>query len=731
MFSKVNLRKFISVCIAMLLILAALPIQSFAASNPWDQYTQYIPSETPVTKRHLRGAWISTVINLDWPSVEARSIENDKERIQKMKQELIGILDKTVEMNMNAVFFQVSPEGDAFYKSEIVNWSRYLTGTFGKDPGFDPLAFAIEEAHKRNLELHAWFNPYRISMNTNDATIQSLNINKSVFKEHPDWIRTAMSRFVIDPGIPDAREWVAKRVMEVVKNYDVDGIHFDDYFYYESYMGELGDQDTFMKYNEGQFSTIGDWRRNNTYLLVKELSNQIRTTKPWVKFGVSPAAVWGNKKDGHPSGSNTSAGIPNYDRSFADTKKWVEEEIIDYIAPQIYFTFANPSAPYGEVASWWSEVIRGRNVHFYVGQALYKINDNADQYFQGNNAVEEFIRQLKFNVVKPEIMGSIMFRFRNFSDDNKQNVVNRMKEDLWLTKTLVPVMPWKGGQAPQKPTQGRIEVFSEGTKLSWVNKDAKTAYYAIYRINKDSKIDIHSDESAVKLIGTVRKSDKAIQEFIDKEVTNPDKVAYAVTALDRLHNESRELIISKNQSTYFTDVHDQYAWAIKAIDNLYERGIVKGIGDGKFAPQNNVTRADFLIMVMKSYDVALDPHITDNFADADNKYYTEYLGTAKRLGLVSGVGNDLYLPEAAITRQDMLVILYRVLDKLGQLPATGSANKSLEEFNDTGDIADYAIKAMKLFVEAGIVQGDGTNLMPRTTTTRAETAQVLYNLFSK
>lgn len=535
-----NLKKYITFSLAaILLVITVSAANSFAASMNWYKYVQYIPDETPVTKRHLRGAWISTVINLDWPSVEAKEIENDEARIQKTKDELIAILDRSVEMNMNAVFFQVSPEGDAFYKSDIVNWSRYLTGTYGKNPGFDPLAFAIEEAHKRNLELHAWFNPYRVSMNTTDATIESLNIDKSVYQEHPEWIRTVKSRFVVDPGIPEAREWVKQRVMEVVNNYDVDGIHFDDYFYYESYIGELKDSETYRKYNFGQFSNLGDWRRNNTYLLVKEISNEIRTAKPWVKFGVSPAGIWGNKKDGHVNGSNTNAGLPNYDKSFADTKKWVEEEIIDYIAPQVYFTFENSSAPYGEVASWWSDVIRGRNVHLYMGQALYKINDSYDQYFNGDHTLEEFPRQLKFNVMKPEVMGSIMFRFQNFNDTNKQQVVNMMKDDLWATKTLVPVMPWKGGQTPQKPMDGKIEDLYYGKKLSWVDEDENTAYYAIYRMKK-SQFGV-VDENSVELIATVRKSDHSTQEFIDYGSFG-EKV-YMVTALDRLHHESQELII--------------------------------------------------------------------------------------------------------------------------------------------------------------------------------------------
>lgn len=727
-----SFNKIIILSLAIVLILGSLPIDSFVLSKAENSHKVYASSPFPIAKRHLRGAWISTTLNLDWPSTEAKNIKNDSERIQRTKNELIYILDKAVEMNMNTVFLQVSPEGDAFYKSNLVPWSRYLTGSFGKDPGFDPLAFAVEEAHKRNLEIHAWFNPYRISMYTDKATVESLNIEKSVFKEHPDWIRTAYDRFVVDPGIPAAREWVKKRVMEVVENYDIDGVHFDDYFYHEKYAGELDDQDTFKKYNNGNFSNIGDWRRNNTYLLIKELSNEISRTNPWVKFGVSPAAVWGNKKDGHANGSDTHAGVPNYDRSFADTKKWVEEEIIDYIAPQVYFSFANPYVPYGEIVNWWSNVVKGKNVHLYIGQALYKVNDDSDIYFNNNKAVEEFVRQHGFNIGKAEVMGSIMFRFRNFYDANKQQVVNKMQKDLWSTKALIPIMDWKGGKAPQNPIEGKIESLSQGNRLSWIDKDENTAYYAIYSTNKGNSIDIDSNRSAIELIATVRKSNKNTQEFIDKTSNKANDVVYAVTALDRLHHESKELILGIEQSNYFYDVNRGQAWAIEAIDYLYEEGIINGIGYSKFAPSNNISRADFLIMLMNSFGIEPDSHVVDNFSDAGNRYYTKYLGTAKRLGLVLGVGNNLYLPERNITRQDMFVVLYRVLDKLEKLsPNMEDGQKKFEEFSDIDEIDAYAIEALKSFVNAGIVRGNNNKLKPKAMATRAESAQVLYNIISK
>ena len=728
MLSKSSYSKFMIFFLAMVLVLVALPTYSFAISNPWDPYKEYM--QNSIAKRQLRGAWISTTLNLDWPSTETININNDKERIERTKNELIAILDKAVDMNMNAVFLQVSPEGDAFYKSDIVPWSRYLTGTFGKDPGFDPLAFAVEQAHKRNLEIHAWFNPYRVSMNTNSATIESLNIEKSVYREHPDWIRTAYDRFVVDPGIPEARKWVKDRVMEVVKKYDIDGIHFDDYFYHEKYIGELDDDNTFNKYNLENFSDKEDWRRNNTYLLIKEISQEIRKAKPWVKFGISPAAVWRNKQDDE-RGSNTRAGVPNYDRSFADTKKWVEEEIIDYIAPQVYFSFANPYVPYGEIASWWSNIIKDKNVHLYIGQALYKVNDDEDIYFKNNLAIEEFARQHKFNTGKTEVMGSIMFRFKNFYDANKQDVVNTIKNSLWSTKALVPVMDWKGGQAPARPTDGRIEALSYGNKLSWIDNDENTSYYAIYRTNKGNILDINSNRAAIELIATVNKSNKKVQEFIDRTNSNLDDVVYAVTALDRLHHESKELIIGTGQSNYFYDVNRGQAWAIEAVDSLHEKDIINGVGHGKFAPKRNITRADFLIIVMNSFGIKADTHVTNNFSDAGNRYYTKYLGTAKNIGLVLGVGNNLFLPEKNMSRQDMFVVLYRVLDKLGKLPEYVELAKKFEDFSDIGEISDYAVEAIKYLVEAGLVQGNGSKLKPKAMATRAEAAQVIYNIISK
>ena len=703
----------------------SIPINVIAAA--WDPYLQYIPSYTPVTKSHLRGTWISTVVNLDWPSAKTKNISDDAQRIQKTKEELIRLLDKAVATNMNAVFLQVRSTSDALYKSELVPWSRYLTGTFGKDPGFDPLQFAIDEAHRRNLELHAWFNPYRVSMDTSDSTKASLNIAKSVYKEHPDWIKTANNRFVIDPGIPAARQWVEACVMEVVNNYDIDGIHFDDYFYYEAVANEMGDDTTYQKYNYGQFTKKADWRRNNTYLLIKELSTKITSAKRWVKFGVSPSAIWRNKKD-DPAGSNTNSSYTNFDKCYADTKKWIDEEIIDYICPQIYFTYANPAAPYGELVTWWANTVKGKNVHLYIGQALYRINEGSstnDKDFSIENGVPEITRQIKQNTTMPNVSGSVMFRSDYLFYSSIQPVVSALQNDLWFTKALVPVMPWKGGQAPAMPQSGSISAISNGTKLTWIDNTSATTYFAVYRYSNSEAINISSNDSARKLIAIIRKTNNGAQQFIDKTRSDPNGVVYAVTAFDRLHNESTPLKISY-KSKYFNDVGQNIAWAIDHIDKLYENNIVTGDGKGNFLPNNNTTRGDFMLMLMRT--LKLDSDFSDNFSDVPkSSYYYNAIGAAKALGITSGTGRNIFSPKSNISRQDMMVQVYKAL-KIAGIQLEAADISELNKYSDAAQISDYAKEAIACLTKSGLVSGSGNTINPKGLTTRAEIAAILAKL---
>lgn len=379
---------------------------------------------------HLRASWITTVLQLDWPK---SSPIFTADRIATQKKELIVILDEAVNMGMNAIIFQVKPNADAFYRSNILPWSTYLTGTLGKDPGYDPLDFIIKEAHKRNLKLHAWLNPYRVSMDTSKETIHMLENTppeapKSVYSCHQDWIGIDWDRFVLDPGIPAVRFWIEEVVTELVSNYDIDGIHFDDYFYAESTDSLLNDEKTYLAYGTA-FSNKADWRRNNTYLLIKQLSKKIKALKPHVEFGISPAGVWRNKKD-DLNGSDTQVGHPNYDAAYADTRRWVQEELIDYIAPQIYWPLARKVASYDVIAKWWANVVRPTKTRLYIGMALYKVGkyDALEPDWSIDSGVPEIKRQLDLNESIPEIQGSILFRQGSLQEPEIQKVAEYIQK---------------------------------------------------------------------------------------------------------------------------------------------------------------------------------------------------------------------------------------------------------------------------------------------------------------
>jgi len=728
---KRNYLRFMVILLSLIAIVAIFSVAvftDFVSVNLYAQNEEIINEQKSIAaNRHLRGAWISTVVNIDWPSPETKKIADDTERIKKSKSEMIAILDRAVELKLNAVFFQVSPEADAFYKSNIVPWSRYLTGTFGKDPGFDPLQFVIDEAHKRNLELHAWFNPYRVSMGTSDAIKTSLNIDKSVYKQHPEWIKTASNRFVVDPGMPEARQWVCDRVMEVVNNYDVDGVHFDDYFYYEEKFGELNDTETFKKYNSGGFSNIGDWRRNNTYLLVSELSKKIRQTKSWVKFGISPSGVWGNKSE-LPGGSNTSTTYTNYGTCFADTKKWVEQELIDYIAPQLYYSYATKRAPYGEVSSWWANLCKNKKVHLYIGVALYKVNDDPDENFKGDKAVSEITTQLKSNMETAGIKGSILFTFHDFNDNSKKTVVDSVTNNVWNKNTLIPVMYWKGGAVPKDPENLKAEKVSGGTKLSWTNGDTNTCYFAVYRFLGDITPDNIIKNAACELVTTIRKDGKNDYSFVDKFMQTGRSVFYVVTSLDRLHNESKGSLVIASMSKYFLDVGTDYWWAFEAIDRLYEKEVVNGVGNNKFEPGRNTKRGDFIVMSVRGFKLSCE--FSENFKDVPkSSYYYNHIGIAKALGVAKGNGT-VFEPEKSITREDIVVLLSRVLSVSG-VKLESSDAEYIKSYSDASQISDYAKDEVALFVKHGFIVGTDNKINPKQPATRAEIAVILDRIMNK
>lgn len=380
----------------------------------------------------LRGVWLATVSRLDWPPVASINASSAAARISQQQKALTDKLDKLKSLGVNAVFFQVKPDGTALWASKILPWSDMLTGEIGKDPGYDPLQFMLDEAHKRGMKVHAWLNPYRVSVNTKASTVAELNRTlslhpASVYVLHKEWIRTAGDRFVLDPGIPEARDWITSIVAEVVARYPVDGVQFDDYFYAESAGSMLNDSQTFRTYGQG-FASKADWRRHNTQQLIEQVSRTIKQLKPDVEFGVSPAGVWRNLS--HDAAGSDTRGAAAYDEAYADTRRWVQQGLLDYIAPQLYWPFARQAARYDVLAKWWADVVKPTHTRLYIGIALYKVGEpskNEPDWMIGGG-VPELKKQLDLNEAVPQINGTILFRENYLNQMQTQEAVNYLRE---------------------------------------------------------------------------------------------------------------------------------------------------------------------------------------------------------------------------------------------------------------------------------------------------------------
>ncbi len=487
--------------------------------------TVTIPSETPVVKHELRAAWIASVVNIDWPSKPGLSV-------MQQKSEFIKLLDDLQDMGMNAVVMQIKPTADAFYPSQYGPWSKYLTGVQGQDPGYDPLAFMVEEAHKRNLEFHAWFNPYRITMPGAGSTDINSLADSHPAKKHPDWVVTYGQQLYYNPGIPEAQKFIIDGIMEVVKNYDIDAVHMDDYFYPYKIAGvDFPDQATYETYGADKFANKDDWRRDNVNNLVKNINEAIKAEKPYVKFGISPFGVWRNiAKD--PTGSNTTAGQTNYDDLYADTREWINKGYIDYITPQIYWNIGFEPAAYDILLDWWVNEVRGKNVDLYIGQADYKINANNSAWANP----EEMPNQIKLNRTYPEVDGSMHFSLKDLNK-NPLGIKDRFINDLYKYKALIPSMPWIDDQAPKAPKLRDAQKTEQGIALTVEDhkSNADVSYYAVYRFDGKKKGSI---EDATKLLTTVRKTE-AEQVFVDETADPSKEYTYVITSVDRTHNESK------------------------------------------------------------------------------------------------------------------------------------------------------------------------------------------------
>jgi uncharacterized lipoprotein YddW (UPF0748 family) len=485
-------------------------------------------------KHEMRAAWIASVENIDWPSAPGLSIA-------QQKSEFIALLDDVKKMGMNAVVVQIKPTADAFYPSQYAPWSKYLAGVQGKDPGYDPLAFMVKEAHKRNLEFHAWFNPYRITMPAADghaATLDDLNnlAPNHPARRHPDWVVPYGKQLYFNPGIPEVQQFIVDEVMEVVKKYDIDAVHMDDYFYPYRIAGQdFPDQATYEKYGAKSFANKDDWRRDNVTKLIKGLHASIKAVKPYVKFGISPFGVWRNSTV-DPTGSNTLAGQTNYDDLFADTREWINQGYLDYITPQIYWNIGFNLAAYDILVNWWANEVKGKNIDLYIGQADYKINVLGYGAAWGNP--EEMPNQIALNRTIPAVKGSMHFSI-SVLNRNPLGIKDRFSNDVYKTKALIPAMPWIDHIAPKKPKLDYAKQTKKGIRLvmSSHSKANDVAYYVIYRFDGRKK---GTTEDAANLLDTVRKTRNDETVYTDPAAESDRTYTYVITACDRTHNESGE-----------------------------------------------------------------------------------------------------------------------------------------------------------------------------------------------
>lgn len=402
-----------------------------------------VSAQTTKSNKEMRAAWISTVYNIDWPST--------KNNESKQKQEYINLLDKLQSTGINTVVVQVRPKSDAIYKSTINTWSEYLTGVQGKDPGYDPLPFLIEEAHKRGMEFHAWFNPYRITMA--DESLTKLPANHPAIK-NPGWVVKHGNKYYYNPGLPEVKKYIVDSVMEVVNKYDIDGVHFDDYFYPGV---SFDDADAYSKYGNGV--NIDDWRRENVNDLLRQVKAAVKASKPNVVFGVSPAGIWRNKSASEPTGSDTN-GNESYVGTYADTRAWIRQGLVDYVVPQLYWPIGLKAADYSKLVAWWANEVKGTNVDLYIGQGIYKQGQSS---YGGQNIAKEIVQQVELNRKYPEIKGSMYFSAKDII--NSTSLQNDLKKLYPKDEETAP----ENVKVEKLEGDTRYETAVEISKKGWAN----------------------------------------------------------------------------------------------------------------------------------------------------------------------------------------------------------------------------------------------------------------------
>lgn len=467
-------------------------------------------------KREFRAAWIQSV------NGQFRGMPTEK-----LKQNLIGQLNSLQKAGINAIIFQVRPEADALYASRLEPWSRFLIGVQGKapEPYWDPMQFMIDECHKRGMEFHAWINPYRTK-----TTLKSELAPNHVYNIHPEWFVTYGDQLYFDPALPESRRHICMVVSDIVSRYDVDAIHMDDYFYPYPIKGkDFPDDASFARFGGG-FSNKGDWRRSNVNVLIKKLHETIREIKPWVKFGVSPFGIYRNESS-DPLGSKTK-GLQNYDDLYADVLLWAREGWIDYNIPQIYWHIGHPVADYETLVKWWARNTENRPL--FIGQSVMNTVQNADPK---NPSINQLPRKMALQRAYQTIGGSCQWP-ASAVVENAGKYRDALIAEYHKYPALPPVFDFMDNEAPAKVRKMKPVWTEDGYILFWTAPKYKeemnrAVQYVVYRFNDKEKVNIDDPSHIV----AITRDNFYKLPYEDGKT----KYRYVVTALDRLHNESKSV----------------------------------------------------------------------------------------------------------------------------------------------------------------------------------------------
>jgi uncharacterized lipoprotein YddW (UPF0748 family) len=471
-------------------------------------------------KYEFRGVWIATVDNIDWP---ARGVTNPDQQ----KADFIRQLDMHKRNGMNAVVVQIRPAADAFYPSSLEPWSQWLTGVQGQPPSpfYDPLQFMIEEAHKRGMEFHAWCNPYRADFNIGASSISPSHITRV----HPEWFVEYGNKKYFEPSNKDGQKFLVSVIADIVKRYDVDAIHMDDYFYPYRIAGkEFPDALPYSK--SGNKLNKEDWRRSNVDTIIHLLSVAIKKEKPLCRFGISPFSVWRNK-DKDPEGSDSKASQTNYDDLYANIVLWLKKGWIDYVAPQLYLEIGHDKIAYEKLLDWWSRHSYGK--HVYIGHAIYRANEKNAAWQNPN----ELPNQIKLLRRYPNIQGSIYFSSNSF-DRNPNGWNDSLRENYYKYPALLPPMRWIDNEKPWPPIVDKT-LSSDSVIQMTVRPDPRNRidikYYVVYQYAMESNSETFGN--IPKYLSRFVAMPRGFQ-MTDTLSSEHFSYRYVITAVGKNNNES-------------------------------------------------------------------------------------------------------------------------------------------------------------------------------------------------